>query len=399
MIEEKEIYFERPEYDIKIAGKVYVIPPNPSMRYNCGFSLFIPDECQKDTSLLVHCCNTAGAGVTNGKLDNKKTAFHLDEANEAAKLSTIKINHGMWIANDLKMPVLTPLFPRVAGYYTHALGSKVYHNDVSSLIEDQKNRTNKEKLTMDEIEKIRIQCMDMPEQLVNMLKVSKEFLDTKEIQVDDKIIIEGYSAGSKFANGFTALHPEVVKALVCGGNSGFGILPIKGLDGQTLNFPLGVADVPEFDEEEFKQIPQLYYIGTEDYNDPAMYKCYFKEDKEGNRITDEDGNYISVTDEKGNIIPILDDNGKIQPRYKANYTQDELIKIHTLLGTNPQTRFDNNEKMYKALGVNATFRRFPGTHKSVTNKHNGSYVYTNECIKDFIRDVLEKEKEMGKPLI
>lgn len=395
MFEEKNILYEG-KYGIKVEGKIYIVPPNPSLGYNCGFSLFIPKNCQEDTTLLVHSCNTGGHGVTNGKLDKNKTCYHLDEANEAAKLSCINFNSGMWYASDLKMPVLTPLIPRVAGYYTHALGSKVYHNDVSGLIEDQKNRNNDDKLSMEEIEKIRLQCMNLPEQLVNMIRAAKVFLSAEGISVDNKVIMEGYSAGSKFANGFTALHPEVVKALVCGGNSGFGILPIKELNDKTLNFPLGVNDVPNFNEEEFKSIPQLYYIGTEDYNDPAMYKCHFKKDKDGNYLKDSENYRIPVTDEKGNIIPILDEDDKIKPRYSDNYTQDEIIKIHTLLGSNPQTRFDNNIKMYNRLGVNATFKKFPGTHNSVTMKHDGSYVYTNECVKSFIKDVLEKEKTIGE---
>lgn len=395
MLEEKEIYFENPDHDIKIEGKVYIIPPNPKLGYNCGFSLFIPKECQKDTTLLVHCCNTGGHGVTDGKLDSNKTCYHLDEANEAAKLSTIKLNYGMWIASDLNMPVLTPIIPRVVGYYTQALGSKVYHNDVSELIEDQKDRNNDDKLSIEEIDRIRTQCMNLPEQLVNMLKSAQIFLDTKGISIDDKVIIEGYSAGSKFANGFTALHPEVVKALVCGGNSGFGILPIKEIEGDTLNFPLGIGDVPDFDYDAFKSIPQLYYIGTDDYNDPAMYKCNFKKNIDGSYVRDEDGFLIPITDENGNIVPILDNNGKLLPRHKECYTQDEIIKIHTFLGSNPQTRFDNNTRMYNKLGINAVFKKFPGTHNSVTTNHNGSYVYTNECVKDFIKNILDREKSLN----
>jgi len=48
----------------------------------------------------------------------------------------------MWIVNYLNIPVIIPLIPRVQGYYTQALGSNIFHNDLSSLtlIEDQKKR-------------------------------------------------------------------------------------------------------------------------------------------------------------------------------------------------------------------------------------------------------------------
>lgn len=388
MYEKKDVYIKL-TYNIIIEGTTYLIPPNPEYGYLCGYSLFIPKGCEKDTTLIVHSCNTGGRGLKKGS-----TAYHLDEANEVAKISTYDLNPGIWFGSDLKMPVLIPIIPRVADYYTHALGSEVLHNDVSGLIKAQEERNDEEKLSDKEIAQIQKQCWNITEQLVNMIKSSKLFLEQLEITIDDKVITEGYSAGSKFANLFTALHPEIVKACVCGGNSGLGILPISEYKGQILNYPLGVANIPNFDAESFKKTPQLYYIGTEDYNDPAMPKCDFKTDEKGNEIKDSEGNKIPVTDEKGNIIPILDDFGHIQPRFNANYTQTEIEQIHNLLGSNPQVRFDNNQRLYNALGVNAVFRKFPGTHKTVTNNHDGEYVYTNECVKDFIRNVLKKEKEM-----
>lgn len=361
-----DIYYQYPGEDRSkdIKGKVYIMPPNPEKGFNCGYSLFVPDECQPDTTLLVHSCNTGGAGVTDGKLDRTKTAIHLSEGNEAAKLSTIKMNPGMWFGSDLKMPVLTPLIPRVQGYYTQALGSKVFENDVSTLIADNNDRPIEKQLSEQEIKQIQEQCRDLPSQLVSIISESKGTLEQLGVKVDSKVIMEGYSAGSKFANCFTALHPEMVKACISGGTSGLGILPISQLNGETLNFPLGVANVPNFNAEAFKSIPQYYYIGNQDYNDPAMVS-----DKQNETQT------------------------KLQPRYKENYTPHEITQIQTQLGKNPQERFDNNQRMYAQLGVNAKFQKFNGDHNSVTQQRdvNGNFI-TNESVKGFIREVISKEK-------
>lgn len=287
---------------------------------------------------------------------------------------------------------MIPLIPRVQGYYTQALGSKVFNNDVSTLIEDQDRREEEDKLSTAEISQIQEQCRDLPTQVANMIKSAKMFLASIGINVDDKVIAEGYSAGSKFANCFTALHPELVKACISGGNSGLGILPLTEYKGQELKFPLGVADIPDFDYEAFSNIPQLYYIGTEDYNDPAMPKTEYKVDENGEYILDNNRYRIPITDEKGDVVPSLDSSGRIQPRYKENYTQHEIEQIHELLGKNPQTRFATNEALYTSLGINATFRRFPGNHNSVTQNHDGNYFYTNECVKEFIRNVLSQKK-------
>ena len=382
MIEEKNVKFEF--NGIVIEGTTYLIPPNPEKGYVCGYSIFVPKDCQKDTTLIMHSCNTGN-----------NVPIHLEEANEIAKKSTYeRPNPGMWFGSDLKMPVMIPLIPRVKGYYTQALGSKVLHNDVSTLIEDQDRRREEDKLSEEEIRKIQEQCRDLPTQVANMIKSAQLFLEGIGINVDDKVIAEGYSAGSKFANCFTALHPELVKACISGGNSGLGILPLSEYNGQELRFPLGVADIPDFDYEAFCSIPHLYYIGTEDFNDPAMLKCEFMVDEKGKYVLDKNGYLIPITDEKGVVIPILDSSGRIQPRYQENYTQHEIEQIHELLGSNPQVRFANNEAIYTSLGINATFKRFKGDHNSVTQKHDGIIFYTNECVKDFIRSVLSKEKSL-----
>lgn len=348
MIENKQVKFEI--NGVLIEGTTYLIPPNPEYGYNCGFSIFVPLGCDKDTTLIMSSCNTGN-----------NVPIHLAEANEIARKSTYeRPNLGMWFGSDLNMPVMIPLIPRVVGYYTQALGSRVLHNDVSLLIEDQDRRSNDEKLSEEEIYQIQEQCRDIPTQVANMIKSAQLFLSTIGINVDDKVIAEGYSAGSKFANCFTALHPELIKACVCGGNSGLGILPLTDINGEELKYPLGVADIPNFDSNTFCSIPQLYYLGMEDNNDPAMAKIEVKED------------HVE----------------KIVPYYKENYTQHEIEQIHSLLGSNTQARFDTNETLYTSLGVNATFKRFSGSHNTVLQNPE-AYEY----IKTFIGDVLAKEKQ------
>lgn len=381
-MEKKEVKFEM--NGIVIEGTTYLIPPSLEMGYACGYSIFVPKNCERDTTLIMHSCNTGN-----------NVPIHLAQANEIARKSTYeRPNPGMWFGSDLNMPVMIPLIPRVQGYYTQALGSKVFNNDISTLIEDQDRRNDDEKLSKEEMYQIQEQCRDIPTQVANMIKSAQLFLASIGINVDDKVIAEGYSAGSKFANCFTALHPELVKACICGGNSGLGILPLSEYKGQELRFPLGIADIPDFDYDAFCSIPQLYYIGTEDFNDPAMPKCEFEIDENGEFVLDKNGSRIPITDEKGNIVPILDSNGMIVPRYKENYTKGELEQIHSLLGSNPQVRFASNEEIYKSLGINASFMRFPGNHNSVTQKHDGDYFYTNECVKEFIRSMLRQEKQL-----
>lgn len=260
MIVEKNIKFERGDFITE--GTTYIISPNHEKGFLCGYAVFVPKDGETDTTLILHSCNTGN-----------NVPVHLDEANIIARESTYRhVDYGFWLRVDLRMPILVPLIPRVQCYYTQALGSRVLHNDVSFLIEDQERRDEKDKLSEEEIIQIQEQCRDLPNQVANMIKSAKIFLVSKGITVDDKVIAEGYSAGAKFANGFTILHPELVKACVCGGNTGLGILPLSEYKGQELKYPLGVSDLPNFDKDAFCNVPQLYYMGTEDYNDPAVLK-------------------------------------------------------------------------------------------------------------------------------
>ncbi len=365
----------------ELNGETYVFAPNPNLGFNCGYSLFIPENCEPNASLIVYSCNTGD-----------RDAIHLDDAIKTAINHTTRhVNNGMTLGYDLKMPVLIPLFPRIQGYYTQALGSRVFNNDISGLVEDQVRRDPENRLTATEIVGVQEVCRDMPKQLVGMIQSANQTLTELGYKVDSQVIAAGYSAGSRFANGFAILYPEMVKGLVCGGNSGLATLPLSSLNGQTLNFPLGVADIPNFNAEAYKAIPKLYYIGREDYNDSAMVKCNFID---GVR-DDNYGGKKPVLDNQGNVIPLLDEKGQIQPRYRENFTQKEIIQIHTLLGANPQDRFDNSQRLYEQMGVNANFVKLAGNHNTVSRYRNGVNLAHNKEV-EFIKHVATKNKTKPK---
>ena len=378
MIEEHSLYFQKDEKE-KIDGTVYIIPGNPDKGFNFNYAVYIPTTIDEYTSLLMYSCNTGG-----------NVPIKLDEAIDIAKKSTYTRPHpGIWHGSNLNLPVLIPLVPRVRSYYTQALGSAVFKNDVSFLREAQEH--SRFPLTEDEIEEIREYCYNIPEQVVNIIEDAKNFLKEKGIEVDDKVIAEGYSAGSKFANYFTALHPELVKCVVAGGTSGLPIIPLKELNGVELNFPLGVNDLPNFNYEEFSKIPQLYYIGDKDFNDPAMPAVTFITDEQGEYII-EGEDYKVLRDEEGNIIPRLGENGELIPRYGEGYSVEEMKIIHTYLGTNPQNRFDYNQILYEQCGINAEFVKLPGTHNTVTmNYDEFGRSIVNNLVEEFITRTLETE--------
>jgi len=92
------------------------------------------------------------------------------------------------------------------------------------------------------------------------------------IQTDERIFIQGFSASGMFANRFTILHPERVKAATIGSPGGWPVVPVSTFNGEQLNYPAGIADLESltgvpFDSDSYNAIPQLIYMGSLDDND------------------------------------------------------------------------------------------------------------------------------------
>lgn len=109
------------------------------------------------------------------------------------------------------------------------------------------------------------------EKVILMINDLSEDLHNDGFDVQQKVFVEGFSAGGMFANRFTLLHPELVKAAAIGHSGSILTLPETHHNGQILNWPAGVYDYTslvgyDFDKETYIQVPQLVYIGSEDTN-------------------------------------------------------------------------------------------------------------------------------------
>lgn len=359
--------------------KIYV-EAKPEFGFYNPYIIYLP-EVIKNNVLMVSPVNTG------------KVANSLNEAREHNLLQANKMNYNIKVASDLGMPLLIPLFPRFRGYNVQSFTREVFCNDISRLLESYTKATSEYSLDEIEIEELKLVTYDIPEQFINIVHDAGKLLSDLDVSVSDKFIIDGYSAASKFSNLITALYPNNVLACICGGNTGLGIIPNDNFNGNILKFSLGTADIPNFDFEAFSKVPQLYYIGEKDYNDPALIKCKFEEDIDGQPIRDEEGYYIPVKDKNDEVIPILDKDGDVLPYYDL-YSKQEIRLIYHLLGKNPQVRFENQKKLYQHYGINAQFIKLPGGHKTIfshwTENHNS---LPENLIEKFIWEQLDLTKK------
>lgn len=198
------------------------------------------------------------------------------------------------IANELEVVLLVPAFIRPGEdwhIYTHAL-------DRDTLTTER-----------DDLKRIDLQ-------LIAMIDHARASLADDGIPTDEKVLIQGFSASGMFANRFTILHPERVKAATIGSPGGWPIAPLSEFNGQPLPYPAGVADLElltgaPFDSTTYNAVPQLIYMGS------------------------------------------LDDNDSLD--FSDGWDSVDALVVDELFGADPISRWPDAESIYQSTGANAEF--------------------------------------------
>lgn len=286
-----------------LKGILIHVPVNE--QFNFGYILFLPENVKESTTLIVEGSNV-GCSTDN-----------IEEANANILKTGLYPSLPIYdIANELGLPILYPLFPRIYNgretIYNHMLAT-------NSIV----NSTPKQK-------EHGLERVDL--QLLSMFEDARKRLKNSGFHIDQKFIIDGFSASAKFANRFTLLHPEYIKMCIAGGVSGILTLPIKELNNQRLLWPVGLGNIEEltgveFNDdkiEQFKDIPQIYYMGGQDSNNPFVF------------------------------------NENYEPRYSGMINQQELEQIYQIFGNSMSERWVKSQELYKELGVNSSFYTYDG---------------------------------------
>lgn len=294
-------------------GSPTLVAAAPEKGFHYPYLLVVPSRASSATAageapLLVEPNNT-------GKVSDD-FIVHLSAARDLAQKAI-----GGYVARELGLPLLVPVFPRPEKQwelYTHQL-------DRDTL------------LVADGL----LRRLDL--QLLGMIDDARERLALQGWKVPEKVLLTGFSASGSFVNRFTALHPERVRAVAAGGLNGNLILPLATLDGRTLPYPLGVADLAAvsgraFDAAAWKRVPQFLYMGAFDDNDAVQY-----------------------------------DDG---------YTTAEKAIVDAVIGAKMQPdRWEHCQRLYRDAGANVEFRTYAGVGHFTDQK-------VNEELRDFFRGQL-----------
>ena len=236
-----------------INGELIFAEANPSEGFNFPYFLFIPQgtSVEKELILIVEPNNS---GFADDDFER-----HIEKAKRTASHD---FYIGNFVARELKIPLLVPVFPRAKNewkIYTHALDSDVIAQKDNSL------------------ERIDLQ-------LLAMVTDAKTKLADSGYSVRDKFFMTGFSASGTFANRFTIIHPEKIQAVAAGGLNGLLMLPIGKWKGENLNYPIGTGNFElvfgkPFDSISFAQTPQFYFMGALDDNDAIPYEDGYSENE------------------------------------------------------------------------------------------------------------------------
>jgi hypothetical protein len=224
--------------------QLYRIEADPVAGFNFPCYLYLPAECSPlfQVTLLVEPNNT-GFGSDD-------FAVH----DSAAQVQAMRGPLGHFLAEQLRMPLLVPVFPRPQQewhLYTHMLDRDVM--------------------------KMKKGVLKRPDlQLLAMINAAREKLFELGYAADQQIVMTGYSSSGVFANRFAVLHPLWVKGYAAGGINGMMMMPYDEIEKTKLCYPLGTADFEQirqeqFDLNAFQKVAQFLYMGALDTNDAVLF--------------------------------------------------------------------------------------------------------------------------------
>ena len=282
-----------------LAAGVELIDAAPDKGFNYPYVLRFP-EGATGRVLLVEPNNT-------GQISDD-LATHVDAAMNLSKSGV-----GAFVAKELRVPLLMPVFPRPkTGWeiYTHLLDRDAMLIDSGPM-----------------------KRLDL--QLIAMIDDAQARLRQRGHSVPKKVIMTGFSASGSFVNRFTMMHPERVQAVSTGGLNGMIILPLASRNSLPLDYPLGINDLATITGSKpnlraWKRVPQMIYMGALDDNDAVLF-----------------------------------DDG---------YSEAERQTVFRAIGEKMQPdRWVTGQQIYRDFGANVTFRTYEGIGHA-TNRKIGSEV-------------------------
>jgi predicted esterase len=273
------------------------IEANAAKGFAYPYYLYVPPELRREPKLQKETHTILVIPNNTGKSSDDLSVHETDVKKRMTQSGVI--------GRLIKPAILMPVFPRPATdwqIYTHAL-------DRDALLTDKKEFAR----------------FDL--QLVAMIDDAREHLKKDKLKFDERVFITGFSASAMFANRFTFLHPDRVKAAAIGSPGGWAIAPAANYKEKSLRYPIGVNDFKtvtgkKFDLKKAQKVPMFIFLGDKDDNDSLVF---------------EDG-----------------------------YEDEDKILVFELFGKTPVERWEISKTLYRQSNMNAEFKIYPNVKHTVS---------------------------------
>ncbi|MCP4552865.1 MAG: hypothetical protein GY834_12680 [Bacteroidetes bacterium] len=180
---------------------------------------------------------------------SNNTGFPSNDYEKIKERTLEKYNRFNRRFEDLNVIYMNPIFPRIKNLH----GSEYnFHNLARNTFDLREKK----------YDRVDNQLIHMIEDLKNRLKKEHNIL------VEDKVLLYGFSASGDFADRFSLLHPEIVKAVVIGGCS--VVTPAKVVNKENLPYPIGIYDLSSktgvnFNSTAFSHLDRFIFKGSLDH--------------------------------------------------------------------------------------------------------------------------------------
>ena len=325
------------EQKLQQNGKLITIPANLEKGFNYPFMIYIPNslDASQINNLLLHSCNTPEAMLDYSKVE------------EYTKMNQLQINSlQMEIANKGNVPLILPIIPRFVGYNPEYIENGMQRSDLETFISMQNKLDSKYRLTKEQIEYEYNKSQNIIEQQIKMSDYAISYLRKNGITMDDKIIVEGHSAGSKNAASIINQYPNRIASYVIGGTTGIAKVNDKSIPGVVYNGVLDRNNPAEFFYDNNGIVRSKY---KEEYSDKYIqdvvvprYKKSLEEWKKENSNKDvKEFNVVQHDIKKQHKL--VGDKGLLVDGYGHNAINSPIV-INKAIEVVKNTKINNNKK-------------------------------------------------------